>query len=38
MIMLIDPYVTDWTKEQYAVNDALKQGFGLMAFVLSGIV
>jgi len=36
MIMLIDPYVTDWTKEQYAVNDALKEGYGLMAFVLSG--
>ncbi|MDH3997479.1 MAG: hypothetical protein OET90_01450 [Desulfuromonadales bacterium] len=36
MIMLIDPYVTDWAKEQYAVADGLKGGYGLAALVASG--
>ncbi|MDT8441564.1 MAG: hypothetical protein RQ723_07875 [Desulfuromonadales bacterium] len=36
MLFLIDPYVTDWAKENYALNDSLKQGYGLMAFILSG--
>jgi hypothetical protein len=36
MIMLIDKNITNAGKQQYAVNDALKQGYGLMALVASG--
>ncbi|GEM_PF-1467641 len=36
MIFLTDKFVCNATKERYAMDDAARQGFGLMAFVLSG--
>lgn len=36
MQFLVDPYVMNDTKEQYAIADAVYQGYGLMAAVLSG--
>lgn len=36
MIFLVDKYVTEAGKEQYAINDSLEQGFGLAAIIASG--
>lgn len=36
MIFLTDKFVCNATKERYALDDAARSGFGLMAFVLSG--
>ena len=36
MIFLTDKFVCNATKERYAISDAANEGFGLMAFVLSG--
>jgi hypothetical protein len=36
MIFLTDKFVCNATKERYAISDAAREGFGLMAFVLSG--
>lgn len=36
MQFLTDPFVLNYGKERYAMNDAAEEGYGLLGFVLSG--